>query len=166
MSTAARAPTFGTFVRGGGRFMWITSSGRPCTGPMGGCDARNEVVATLDEWIGRGLPRTGATFCQGLCYCLIVPMLDFGLGVSESLDIGDVGFDLAEIRNDQRAPGKPFAGVERYDPEDFVAELSGMPLVGRTRAKIEELLAEFEAGGLPFETARLRADQILGLGRP
>ncbi len=163
MASAARASQFGSFVQGGGKFLWITSSGRPCTGPMGGCAARNEVVAGLDEWVGRGLPRTGATFCGGSCYCMVVPMLDFGLGVSASLDIGDVGFDLAAAKNDQRGPGKPFAEVERYDPEDFAADLAGMPLVGRTRRKIEELLAEFESGGVPFETARLRADQILGL---
>ncbi len=151
---------FRSFVEGGGVFMWLTSSNRVCDGPMGGCRARNEVVATLDEWVRRGLPRTGWSFCGGRCYCFLVPMLNLTLG-APALD--GPGFNMADARNDARGADEPFSDVDRLDPEDFVDDLVTMPLARGLRALIDELVADFRAGRVPYRAARAEADRILGL---
>ena len=61
MATAP-ALTFESFAETG-LFQWVNTSGNPCHAPLGGCEARNETQAGLDEWLGRGLPRTGWSVC-------------------------------------------------------------------------------------------------------
>lgn len=162
MARAATSPKFDSFVAAGGGFMWLTTSGKACDGPMGGCDARNELVLTLGEWVERGLPRTGATFCGGWCYCILVPMLDLGIGVPE--DLGGDGFSLDEIENNERAPDQGFSDVERLDPGEFIDELRAAPVTGTRRMELDALIDGFEKGSVDFDTAKAEADRILGLG--
>ena len=144
------------------RFMWLTSSGKPCPGPGGGCAARNEVEDTLDGWTSRGLPRTGWSYCRSRCHCLLVPMLPFGLDIVDDLDDGD-GFDLTDVPLPSRLPGQPFADVAvGYDPEEFIAELESLPAVGLMREALDGIIEGYRSGTLPFEAAKAEADRVLG----
>lgn len=158
MSTAVAPSLFGQQLR----LMWINTSGRPCPGPLGGCEARNEVLDTMQNWVARGLPRTGWSFCKDHCHCILLPMIDFGLGITDDLRTGDIEWDLSEVEPPVRRKKTPFAAMgDGYDPETFVNELERLPLIGVTQQLIDQLIADFVNGHIDFKGAKARADLIL-----
>lgn len=162
-SSTSLAPTFESFAETG-EFAWYNTSGKPCDGPFGGCSARDGTQASLDEWTGRGLPRTGWSYCRGRCHCILVPMIDFGLDLAEDLDTG-AGFDSSTIPPPARAAGQPFSEApEGYDPEDFVDELEDLPIIGLMREEVDGIIRAFREGIINFREAKALADRwLLGL---
>lgn len=142
-----------------GLLLWIATSGNVCDGPRGGCLARNEVAVKMAEWLTRGLPRTGRTWCKGHCDCHLVPLIDFGFGVPSALDTGNTPFDTSEVEPLGREPGQPFSEMgDGYDLEVFVDELRGLPVVGTLRQQVESIIRALDEGTINFDEAKALAD--------
>lgn len=164
MSTARALPTFEAFAEVG-RFMWVSTSGNVCRAPLGGCAGRNEQTAMLAQWMSRGLPRTGSTVCAGRCHCIVVPLIDFGLGVDESLDTGSSGFDTSDVKPVGRQPGTAFSDAPKgYGPQEFIDELESLPVVGLMRDEVASIVRALREGTIDLNEAKALADRhLLGL---
>lgn len=155
MSTAT---AFAPFAEAG-RLMWLTSSGNPCTEPFGGCAGRNERQATLAEWTSMGLPRTGATACQGRCYCFLLPMLDFTLDAAAPPGPG-YGPETPKDKPSDNVVPFSTQGLSR---DDLARELRDLITVGSTTGLLLSLLGRLEQGLITVAVAAAEADALLGL---
>lgn len=163
MSTAAAGlPSFADFASGGGLFLWVNTSGRPCPGPAGGCEARNDVRRTLEEWVALGLPRTGWSYCKHRCHCVLLPLIPFGLQIAEELDQPGASIKPSEsISPPARFDAtKPFAEQGNLGSDVLAEALRGLPLVGGMRAEVESIILALEDGTLSYQQALELLDDL------
>lgn len=164
MSTApAGLPEFGSFVASGGLFLWVNTSGRACPGPRGGCEARNDVKRTLQEWISLGLPRTGWSYCKHRCHCVLLPLLPFGLSVAESLQVEGMTPVVGPSPPKVYDPKRPFGRQRDIGPDGLLDALEELPVTGATKNMIDAVVHAFREGHIDLATALAEADRILGL---
>lgn len=164
MSTAARGvPDFGDFVKSGGLLLWVNTSGRPCPGPRGGCEARNDVRRTLEEWIALGLPRTGWSYCKHRCHCVLLPLIPFGLQIAEALDRPGASIEpSSSIRPPARFDAtKPFRQQGPLGADGLAAAVRELPLVGGMREEADSILYALERGTISLPNALALLDELL-----